>query len=221
MLLEVLVEDASGAKLLESVLPPVLGDAALHGYRIFPYKGIGRLPAGLRPVTDPRKRILLDQLPRLLRGYGKSLAGQDAAVIVLVDKDTRDCGAFKAELTGVHEACDPRPATLFRIAIEEVEAWMLGDRAAIEAAFPRVRRGVLDGYVQDSVCGTWEVLAEAIYPGGAEALRREGWPRIGEVKFQWAEQIGPQMNVDVNQSKSFQVFRDGVRRLVGFAPPGE
>jgi len=35
------------------------------------YKGIGRLPKNLKGTSDPSKRILLDQLPKLLRGYGK------------------------------------------------------------------------------------------------------------------------------------------------------
>ena len=35
--------------------------------------------------------------------------------------------------------CNPRPRTLFRIAIEESEAWLLGDRAALKAAYPSAR----------------------------------------------------------------------------------
>ena len=44
----------------------------------------------------PEKRILLDQLPRLLRGYGKSLP-DSCAVVVVVDLDKRDCMEFKRE----------------------------------------------------------------------------------------------------------------------------
>ena len=69
MHIEVLVEDSSGAKLLETLLPNLIGS---HGerntWRIHAYKGIGRLPVGLSAKADPAKRALLDQLPRLLSG---------------------------------------------------------------------------------------------------------------------------------------------------------
>ena len=178
------------------------------------YKGVGRLPKDLHAAPDPGKRFLLDQLPRLLRGYGKSL-GNSSAVIVVVDLDDKDCRVFKQELLHVLEGCDPRPKTLFRIAIEEAEAWLLGDRDAVKKAYPTARQPVLDGYVQDSICGTWEVLADAVHPGGARRLKRSRYPDTGIAKCEWAREIGPRVDVDKNQSESLQVFRDGVRNLAG------
>ena len=78
---EILVEDASGKIALGSILEKILGpNGQDHTYKIFSYKGIGRIPKDLRGTTDLRKRILLDRLPRLLRGYGKSLQNFPAAV---------------------------------------------------------------------------------------------------------------------------------------------
>lgn len=213
MHIEVLVEDSSGAKLLENLLPKIIGSQGVpHTWRIHPYKGIGRLPAGLTAKTDPSKRALLDQLPRLLAGYGKT-PGIDA-VAVVVDSDRRDCKSFLQELKGLLANCHPAPNTLFRLAIEEIEAWFFGDRQALQAAYPRARIPVLNGYVQDSACGTWELLADAIYPGGSAAIRHTGWPLPGQIKHEWAERIGPHMDVENNQSASFCKFRDGLRRLV-------
>ena len=113
--------------------------------------------------------------------------------------------------------CDPRPKTLFRIAIEEGEAWLLGDRAAVKAAYPDAKDIVLNNYVQDSICGTWEVLADAIHPGGASHLKTLGYPPTGAAKCEWARNIAPRMDVDSNQSKSFRAFRDGVRNLAGIS----
>lgn len=68
---EVLVEDASGAIMLESFLEKILGsNGQEHTYKINQYKGIGRIPKNLKGETDPKKRILLDKLPRILQGYG-------------------------------------------------------------------------------------------------------------------------------------------------------
>lgn len=123
--------------------------------------------------------------------------------------------AFKRELLDVLNACDPRSNALFRIAIEESEAWLLGDRAAVKSAYPRARNGVLGDYVQDGICDTWEVLADAVHPGGAAGLKKADWPRTGTAKCDWARNIAPHMNVDANRSRSFQAFREGVRRLAG------
>ena len=212
---EVLVEDLSGSIALESIMQKILGEnGACHSWNIYPYKGIGHLPRNLHQVPNPRNQHLLNNLPMLLRAYGKSL-DDSASVVVVADLDDKDCIAFKQELLAVLDACNPRPRTLFRIAIEEGEAWLLGDRAAVKAAYPDAIDAVLDRYVQDSICGTWEVLANAVHPGGAEQLQQVGYPAAGVAKSDWARNIAPRMDVDSNQSKSFQVFRDGVRALAG------
>jgi hypothetical protein len=94
-----------------------------------------------------------------------------------------------------------------------MEAWLLGDPDAIVAAYPRAKRQVISAYCQDSVCGTWEVLADAVYPGGAKKLKEQGHQAIGLEKYRWAEQIGPHLDLDANQSPSFRKFVGGVRRL--------
>ena len=169
---EVLVEDQSGSIALDHILEKILGaNYAEHSWNIHAYRGIGRIPRNLHSVTDPKARILLDQLPRILQGYRKSQQDFSAAVVVVVDLDDKDCVKFKQDLLDVLNACNPRPKTLFRIAIEEGEAWLLGDRAAVKAAYPKAKDAVLDNYVQDSICGTWEVLADAVYPGGSQPLK--------------------------------------------------
>ncbi len=213
MHIEVLVEDSSGAKLIETLLPTLIGAyEEPHTWRIHPYKGIGRLRKGLTAKSDPSKRALLDQLPRLLAGYGRT-TGIDAVVVVL-DSDQRDCRTFLGELNALLQDCRRAPNTLFRLAIEEMEAWYLGDRQALLAAYPRAKKEVLNRYQQDGVCGTWELLADAVHPGGTAAIRKAGWPAPGQLKHEWAEKIGPHMRIDDNQSPSFCKLRDGLRRLV-------
>lgn len=211
---EILVEDASGKIALQSILEKILrSESEDHSFQIHSYKGVGRIPKGLKGTADPTKRILLDNLPRLLRGYGKAFQAFSAAVIVVVDLDQKDCLQFKQELISILDSCDPKPMALFRIAIEEGEAWLLGDRQAIQTAYPRAKKKVMERYQHDSICGTWEVLADAIHPGGSAPLKKLGFPQTGIAKCEWAAKIAPHMDIDSNQSKSFQVFRDGVRRL--------
>lgn len=216
MHIEILVEDSSGERLLEAVLPKLLGDYGNpHTWNMHAYKGIGRIPRNLKGNADPAKRILLDQLPRLLQGYART-PGIDAVVVVL-DTDKRNCEDFLAELKALAAGCNPAPNALFRLAIEEVEAWYLGDRQALESAYPRAKADVLNRYVQDSACDTWELLADAVYPGGSAAIKKVGWPLPGQLKHEWAEKIGPLLEPDRNVSPSFGKLRDGLRRLVAEA----
>jgi len=181
----------------------------LATYRIHSYKGIGRLPKGLKARSDPQKRILLDQLPRLLEGY-KRTPGTDA-VVVVVDSDRRECKEFLEELKNIAHAKGMSESTMFRLAIEEMEAWYLGDQEAILTAFPKAKREVLARYQQDSVCGTWELLADALHPGGSVAAP---FPISGQLKHEWAEKIGPLLKLWGNASPSFQRFLDGLLKLV-------
>lgn len=208
---EILVEDQSGRILLETITGKILG--LDHSCRVIPYKGVGHIPKDLNGEADPRGRLLLNKLPRLLRGYGKSQQDFPAAVIVVVDLDDKDCMDFKQRMMDILDHCNPKPTTLFRIAIEEIEAWLLGDPDAIKMAYPRVHEQILKDYVPDSVCGTWETLADAIYPGGSQQLEKMGYPHIGRKKSEWAGQIAPYLDPERNCSKSFQVFRDGLRNL--------
>jgi hypothetical protein len=216
MHIEILVEDSSGEMLLQMLLPQLLGpQGEPHTWHLHAYKGIGRIPKDIGKKADPAKRILLDQLPRLLRGYGRT-PGIDAVVVVL-DTDKRDCAAFLAELKAAADACNPVPATLFRLAIEEIEAWYLGDQVALLAAYPRAKQDVLGRYVQDSACGTWELLADAVHSGGSAAIKKAGWPLPGQVKHEWAKKIGPLMDPERNISPSFGKLKDGLRRLIAEA----
>jgi hypothetical protein len=213
MHIEVLVEDSSGKKLLESLFPKILGEmGAPHTWRLISYKGIGRVPKGLIAGSDASKRILLNQLPRLLRGY-KNTSGVDRVAVVL-DSDKRDCRKFLGELLGIAKSCHADQKTLFRLAIEEIEAWYLGDRDAVLQAYPRAKKSVLDRYEQDAVCGTWELLADAVVTGGSEAVKRQGWPHVGQIKHAWAEKIGPLMVPERNVSPSFGKLRSGLHRIV-------
>ena len=212
MHIEFLVEDSSGEKMLSQILPKILGEqGAPHTWRMKAYKGIGRIPPGLSVKADPAKRMLLDQLPRLLQGYGKTVSID--AVVVVLDTDSRECSAFLTELKSLVAKCQPAPRTLFRLAIEEMEAWYLGDSQSILKAYPRAKREVIARYLQDSVCGTWELLADAVYPGGSAAIKKTGWPLPGQIKHEWAEKITPFMDINQNTSPSFMKLRDGLLHL--------
>lgn len=215
---EILTEDLSGKIALQSIVPRLIGPD--DTYKIHRYKGIGHLPKDLSVCSDPQKRVLLAQLPRLLRGYGKTFASYGpacrAALIVVCDLDRNNEQEFLAELGAVLNACHPQPNARFCLAIEEGEAWLLGDLGAVKIAYPRAKEAVLRSYANDSICGTWETLANAVYPGGSQALIRKGPHAVGTEKCRWAEKISPNMQMDENQSPSFCAFRETMTGLAEF-----
>ncbi len=215
---EILVEDLSGKKALDILVPKIIGSN--HTFKVIAYKGVGRIPSKMKANANAGKRILLDQLPRLLKGYGATYSSASyknfpVAVILVCDLDDKCLKAFRDELTNVLNACDPKPETRFCIAIEEGEAWLLGDLAAIKTAYPKARGSVLSAYKNDAICGTWECLADALYPGGSKALSKKGWQTVGAEKSAWAAEISPHMDVGKNASPSFCYFRDKLKELAG------
>ena len=212
---EVLVEDRSGKTALDILIPKIVGDR--HTFKVIPYRGIGRIPRNLTTHTDASKRQLLDQLPKLLRGYGKTFAqyppNYPAAVILVCDLDDKCLKTFRQELYAVLNECHPKLATRFCIAIEEFEAWFLGDIRAIEATYPRAEINLLNRYENDSICGTWERLADVVYNGGSNELKNKGWQAVGREKSSWSKNITPRMDVNNNASPSFRYFQKNLREF--------
>ncbi len=181
---EILIEDLSGKKTIEALIEKIIDNS--HIWRIHEYKGIGRIPKNMKVNSDPEKRILLNQLPKLLNGYGKTFAGYSkgyqAVVIVVTDLDERDFKTYLSELYDVLNQCSHQPDARFCLAIEEGEAWLLGDIKAIKKAYPKAKKRILSTYKNDSICGTWEKLADAVYPEGSLKLKKTGWQYIGKIK---------------------------------------
>ncbi len=213
---EILIEDLSGKKALDTLMPKIINDQ--DTFNVVDYRGIGHIPKNLKSPTDVSKRVLLNQLPKLLRGFGKTFANYTAhfpaAVIVICDLDDKCLKTFRQELYSVLNACNPKPETRFCIAVEEGEAWFLGDISAIKKAYPKAKNNILNRYQNDSICDTWELLADAIFAGGSSRLKKRGWQTVGREKSAWAEKITPYMDINNNKSPSFCYFRDKIRELI-------
>ncbi|MFD2785086.1 DUF4276 family protein [Hymenobacter rubripertinctus] len=200
MHLEILLEEPSAEVALNILLPKLLPPDTT--WNCYPHRG---------------KTDLFQRLPGRLKTYARQLPHQpDLRVIILMDADT-DCRRRKAELeqvvanVGLLTKTSAAPHEPFRIitrlAIQELEAWFLGDREAIQAAYPRVRPQHFSGLPQnpDTIADTWETLWRV--------LREGKYYLAGKAKVEWAETIAPHLDPARNTSASFQYFRQGLARL--------
>jgi hypothetical protein len=153
---------------------------------------------------------LLDNLPAKLRAWGKIFDGAVDRVVVLVDLDDDDCSELLGRLSRLHQAINPRPEVAFRLAIEEVEAWYLGDLKAIKAGFPKAKTRRLALWQPDSSTGSWELFMEVI---GAQSPDKVLWGEIMGIHLQVDEPLD-----DYNASMSFRKFCRRVRALAGYCP---
>jgi hypothetical protein len=198
------VEGASEEAFLRGWFPRFLPG---HALQVIPHRGKGKLPGEPYKAPDPRREGLLDQLPAKLRAYGRALNPATDRLLVLLDLDDDSCLELKSRLLAVLEQCNPKPVVLFRIAIEETEAFYLGDPQAIKRAFPQANLRKLKNYVQDSICGTWEVFQEIVRAPS-------------EDKVSWAERMAPHLGIDwrggaANGSTSFKQFCQALLTLAG------
>jgi hypothetical protein len=202
MHLEFLVEEPSAEAALSELLPRLIGQDGT--FRVHPHQG---------------KRDLLESLPGKLKGYSNWLPS-DWRIVVLVDLDGGDCKKVKAKLeklarnakltTKSSATGRSRPQVLNRIAIEELEAWFFGDVEALCTAYPGVPRTLAakSGFRDPDKIrgGTWERLEQV--------LQKAGHFKGGLAKIAAAREIAKHMQPDRNRSRSFTVFRDGIRALL-------
>jgi hypothetical protein len=205
---EFFIEDQSSGKAMEILIPRLLGDEIT--FRIHTYNGLGRIPPKLRSQCAADKRILLERLPQILRGHNPDCG----IIVVICDLDDNDELLFRSDLQRILETCSPKLKVILGLAIEEFEAWYFGDLAAIRKAYPKAIDHVLTKYKNDSICGTWERLADAIYKGGSKALSKKKWYEIGKQKSIWAKEISPHMDVDKNESPSFNFLHSELKKVM-------
>lgn len=194
----VFVEEPSAKAALELLLPRILGHDAFH------------------IVAFRDKGELLREIGKRLKGL--SGVSSDLRIAVLVDRDDDNCLELKAHLearcaeAGLTSRSRARGDTwrvVNRIACEELEAWFLGDVAALRAAYPRVPATLGEkSQFRDPdavVGGTWEALARVLQAAGH-------FPN-GLRKIEAARAVAAHMNPSTNRSRSFQVFREAIAEM--------
>jgi len=195
--LEILVEEPSMEAALREIMPRILQDRARW-----------------KPINMGNKDKLLKALPARLRAYRKRIDnGEDLKIIVLVDRDGDNCEQLKHRLETIAREAGLTTKTaskgqgdfqvVTRIAIEELEAWFMGDVDALKAAFSSLSSAKFPGnFSNPDNGGTWERLHRF--------LKRNGIYRKSYPKIEAARKIAKHMEPGRNRSRSFHNFLQGV-----------
>ena len=193
MHIEFLVEEASTEIALKEIVPKIIGN--VHTFKIHNFQNKDRL---------------LKRLPERMKAYANFIH-DDWRIVVLVDEDRSDCQELKKKLCHASSIVTQKKGNivLHRIVVEELESWFIGDVAAIRAEYEKIPASLpQQAKFRDPDAikgGTWEELDKILKKYGYET---------GLQKMDFAQKVSPHMDVENNQSRSFQVFRDGLRRMI-------
>jgi hypothetical protein len=200
MHVEFLLEEEFAEVALNNLLPKILSEQTTYDFHVF-----------------QGKQDLIKKLPERFRGYRRWLP-HDWIIFVLLDYDRGDCQVLKtrldviAEQEGFSTFSKVGPNGQFqvinRLAIKELEAWFFGDLPAMHQAYPRIPLSLSRKKQYrnpDDIENAWETL-EKIF-------QRAGYFPGGLPKKEVARRISENMDPMHNRSKSFQVFRDTLRKI--------
>ena len=203
MKIDILVEEPSMKGFLEPVLPKIIFPPdtwSIHVLSCFKTK-----------------------LEKRLRGFTHQDPGK-YRIIIISDLDRKDCREMKQWLedivhrAGLHTKTNPHLdgsySVITRLAIQELESWILGDFHAIHAVYSRVPEtlGTHSKYkTPDNVGNTWESLHAL--------LKKDGY--CGDIypKIEVARKVAPHIDPQMNQSQSFQIFLQGLNILLSSSSP--
>lgn len=173
------------ATLLELLLPRFLPENIV--YQVLPHEG---------------KQDLEKSIPRKLRGW----QDPDARFIVVRDNDNGDCKLLKAKLVKMC-AENGHNDVLVRLVCQELEAWYLGDLAAVATAYNA------PSIAKQQEKKSFRNPDQLVKPSDRIQKLVPTFTKIGG-----ARAIAPHLRIETNRSRSFQVFVEGVGRLVRNSP---
>lgn len=147
------------------------------------------------------KQDLTKSIPTKIKAFSFS---PDTKFFILHDQDSNDCTKLKADLLAICQQAGKPDATI-RIICHELESWFLGDLAAIEQAYKLKPQSLSNNQNQrkfrdpdrlNSAKDELKKLVSEYYPGTH------------------SREIATYLSLSDNKSRSFQVFIDGINKIL-------
>ena len=153
-------------------------------------------------IAHEGKQDLEKSIPRKLKAKGWN---QETKFVIVRDKDSADCLKLKRELI---EKCEQagKPNTLIRIACHELESWFLGDLSAVGEALRSKKKEQLSKLQNKEKFRNPDTLSSA-----KQELKKL-FPTYQPNSS--SGEIAKYLDFNKNSSQSFQVFIQGVKKIV-------
>ena len=179
-----LLEEPSMKNVLEIILPKLIPEHI--SYICIPHQG---------------KQDLCKSIPKKITAFRFK---PETKFIIVHDQDSHDCIKLKSELLEICQNTENQNI-LIRIICHELESWFLGDLAAVEKAYV-LKPQSLSHKQNKSKFRNPDQLNSA-----KEELRKlvtEYYPGTH------SKAIAPYLSLTENKSRSFQIFLDGIKKIL-------
>lgn len=194
MKIEILVEEPSMKGFLEPIFPKIIPPPDTWNVHVL---------SCFKTKLEKRLRGFTHQEPETVR------------IIIISDLDRKDCREIKQWLedivhrAGLHTKTNPGQdgsyTVITRLAIQELESWILGDPQALHDAYDRIPASIRtkSKYLNpDSIGNTWKSL---------HALqKKEGYYGDCYPKIEVARKVTQHIDPHMNQSPGFQISLQGI-----------
>ena len=179
-----LLEEPSMKTVLEIILPKLIPEHI--SYICIPHQG---------------KQDLCKSIPKKIKAFQFK---PETKFIIVHDQDSHDCKQLKSQLLKICQNTGNQNI-LIRIICHELESWFLGDLAAVEKAYvlkpgslsqQQNNRKFRDPDQLNSAKEELKKLVTEYYPGTH------------------SKAIAPYLSLTENKSRSFQIFLDGIKKIL-------
>ncbi|BAB72466.1 DUF4276 family protein [Anabaena sp. FACHB-709] len=179
-----LLEEPSIENVLKEILPKIIPDEI--SFICIPHQG---------------KQDLAKSIPKKIRAFQFN---PDTKFVIVHDQDSHDCKNLKSELLEICQNAGNKNI-LIRIICHELESWFLGDLVAVEKAYGLKPESLSQKQNKtkfrnpDQLNSAKEELRKLVpeyYPGTHSRM------------------IAPYLSLTENKSRSFQVFLDGINKII-------
>ena len=141
------------------------------------------------------KSDLMKSIPKKLKAWNVP----NSKFVIVHDQDSNDCKKLKNK---IEKLCQPyNKDVLVRIACHELESWYFGDIDAVEKAYNKnIKKRIAKRNINnpDAIVNP-KLQLKKILP---ELTQRDG-----------AKRIGKYMDINSNNSKSFQMLVEGIKKF--------
>jgi hypothetical protein len=156
-------------------------------------------------ITHQGKQDLAQSIPNKIKAFQYNLSTK---FVIVHDQDSHDCKKLKADLLQLCKRSG-KSEVIIRIICHELESWFLGDLTAIEKAYNLKEKSLSKKQNQnkfrnpDQLNSAKEELRKLI-----EKYDQEYYPGTH------SRAIAPYLSLTDNKSRSFQVFLEGIKKIL-------